>query len=145
MGKGENVFPSSSTRTNTIGVRVPAVYEQLIMLRALAETVVLIADFGIDEVADIRLALDEVATALLQDAVPGSELDCAFSYDETTMDITVSAVTVSETGPDQRSFGWHIVSTLTDSVSTSTGPRDATAGGHPTVVQFRWSRGGADA
>lgn len=141
MGKGENVFLSSSARTNTIGVRVPAVYEQLIMLRALAETVALIADFGLDEVADMRLALDEVATALLRDAVPGSELECGFTYGESTMDITVSAVTLSEAGPDEHSFGWHIVSTLTDSVSTTTGPRDAASGGYPTMVRFRWSRG----
>lgn len=141
MGKRENAFLSSSARTTTIGVRVPAVYEQLVMLRALAETVALIADFGLDEVADMRLALDEVATALLRDVVPDSELDCAFAYGESTMDITVSAVTLSETGPDERSFGWHIVSTLTDSVSTTIGSHDAASGGYPTVVRFRWSRG----
>ncbi|WP_040793761.1 ATP-binding protein [Nocardia paucivorans] len=142
MGKGENVFPSSSAQTNTIGVRVPAVYEQLVMLRALAETVALIADFGLDEVADMRLALDEVATALLQDAAPDSELDCAFAYDESSMDVTVSAVTVSAAGPDEDSFGWHIVSTLTDRISTTIGSHDPAAGGYPTVVRFRWSRAG---
>jgi len=144
MGKGEKVFPSAATRTTTIGVRVPARYEQLVMLRALAETVALIADFGIDEVADIRLALDEVATALMQDAVPGTDLDCALSYGEASMDISVSARTLTEDGPDRSGFGWHILTTLTDSVSITTAPRDAT-GGYLTTVQFRWSRGRADA
>ena len=141
MDTGENVFLPSSTRSTTIGVRVPAVYERLVMLRALAETVALIADFGLDEVADMRLALDEVATALTRNAVPGTELDCTFDYGESTMDIIVSAVTLTETGLDERSFGRHIVSTLTDSVSTTTGPHDAASGGYPTVVHFRWSRG----
>lgn len=144
MGKGEKVFPSAETRTTTVGVRVPARYDQLVMLRALAETVALIADFGIDEVADIRLALDEVATALMQDAVPGTDLDCSMSYGESSMDISVTARTVDEDGPDRNGFGWHILTTLTDSVAVDVGPRDDT-GGYLTTVQFRWSRGRADA
>ncbi|HLS78622.1 MAG TPA: anti-sigma factor [Nocardia sp.] len=144
MGKGEKVFPSAETRTTTVGVRVPARYDQLVMLRALAETVALIADFGIDEVADIRLALDEVATALMQDAVTGTDLDCSMTYDESSMDIAVSAHTVSEDGPDRNGFGWHILTTLTDSVGVDVGARDDT-GGYPTIVRFRWSRGRADA
>jgi serine/threonine-protein kinase RsbW len=66
----ENISRTSAA-TTTVGVRVPADLEQLLMLRALAETVSLIADFALDEVTDIRLALDEVATSLILDAVPG--------------------------------------------------------------------------
>ncbi|MGK8505318.1 hypothetical protein [Nocardia asiatica] len=45
MSKAEGT-PPATTRTGTISVRVPAVSEQLAMLRALAETVMLMADFG---------------------------------------------------------------------------------------------------
>ncbi|MEV6324996.1 anti-sigma factor [Nocardia sp. NPDC051787] len=136
--------PPATTRTGAISVRVPAESEQLAMLRALAETVVLMADFGIDEVTDIRLALDEVASALVLDAVPGSELDCAFSFDGDAVAVRVSALTRSDATPDQAGFGWHIVATLTDSVSASQGAHDAAAGGYPTTVDFRWVRGGSD-
>ncbi|WP_330232256.1 anti-sigma factor [Nocardia sp. NBC_00508] len=143
MSKGEGT-PPATTRTGAISVRVPAESEQLAMLRALAETVVLMADFGIDEVTDIRLALDEVASALVLDAVPGSELDCAFSFDGDAVDVQVCAVTRSNGTPDQAGFGWHIVTTLTDSVSASQGAHDSASGGYPTTVDFRWVRGGTD-
>ncbi|MEU8898850.1 anti-sigma factor [Nocardia sp. NPDC048505] len=132
----------SSTGTTTIGVRVPAELEQLTMLRALAETVTLIADFGIDEVTDIRLALDEIATALMLGAVPGSEVETGFSFREGAITVEVSGVAATDTALDQGNFGWHIVETLTDSISVAQTPFDATVSGYPTVVVFTWVRGG---
>ncbi|MFE7741541.1 ATP-binding protein [Nocardia sp. NPDC057455] len=143
MSKAEGT-PPATTRTGTISVRVPAVSEQLAMLRALAETVMLMADFGIDEVTDIRLALDEVASALVLDAVDGAELECGFGFEDDAVEVRVSTVTVSDTSPDESGFGWHIVSTLTDAVSATRGAHDSAAGGYPTVVDFRWVRGGSN-
>ncbi|WP_330230794.1 ATP-binding protein [Nocardia sp. NBC_00508] len=134
----------SSTETTTIGVRVPAQLEQLTMLRALSETVALIADFALDEVTDIRLALDEVATSLILDAVPGSMVDCEFTYDADKMFVHVSAVAVSESVIGQAGFGWHIVRTLTDSIAAAQGSYDGMLGGYPTVIDFSWVRGAAD-
>lgn len=69
------------TDTSVVGIRIPAELGQLTMLRALAETVALIGDFALDEVTDIRVAVDEVATALIVAAVPGSGIGCDFDYD----------------------------------------------------------------
>lgn len=132
--------PRSSTDTTTIGVRVPASLEQLTMLRALAETVALIADFAIDEVTDIRLALDEVATSLIMDAVPGSDLDCEFSYEAGRMFVRVRATAASEGGIGESGFGWHIVRTLTESISSAQAPFDSARSGYPTEVDFTWVR-----
>ena len=144
MGMGEWTSQSAVERTTTIGVRVPAELDQLTMLRALAETVALIADFAIDEVVDIRLALDEVATSLILDAVPGSTLDCEFTYNETEMFVRVASAAVSETVVGQAGFGWHIVRTLTQSIAAVQEPFDSVVSGYPTVVDFAWARGGAD-
>jgi serine/threonine-protein kinase RsbW len=141
MELGEKT-PVSSTGTRTIGIRVRADYEELAVLRAVVETVALLADFGIDEVTDIRLALEEVATVLIQDAVPDSELDCVFGYSGAEVDIRVSAVVTSDSGPDRRGIGWHIVSTLTDSLTASVEPHDAALGGYRATVEFRWTGGG---
>lgn len=123
---------------------MPAQLEQLTMLRALAETVALIADFAIDEVTDIRLALDEVATSLILDAVPGSDLECEFTYGENQMFVHVASVAASESVVGQAGFGWHIVRTLTDSVAAVQAPFDGTVSGYPTAVDFSWVRGGSD-
>lgn len=143
MGMGEWTS-RSSTETTTIGVRVPARLEQLTMLRALAETVALIADFALDEVTDIRLALDEVATSLILDAVSESAIDCNFTYDTNQMFVHVSSVTVSPSAVDGDGFGWHIVRTLTDSIAAAQSPYDGMLGGYPTIVDFSWVRGVAD-
>ncbi|AFU04494.1 anti-sigma factor [Nocardia brasiliensis] len=134
----------SVTETTTVAVTVPATPEQLTMLRALAETVLLIADFGLDEVTDIRLALDEIATVLLQDAVPESTISCAFTYREGVLKAVIQAVGRSETEVGAGSFGWHIVQTLTDSVTATRAPFDAAVDGYPTVVEFVWARGELD-
>lgn len=136
--------PRSSTDTTTIGVRVPASLEQLTMLRALAETVALIADFAIDEVTDIRLALDEVATSLIMDAVPGSALDCEFTYEAGRMFVRVRSIAASDGEIGQAGFGWHIVRTLTESISSAQAPFDGALSGYPTEVDFTWVRGAGD-
>ncbi|MEU6558763.1 ATP-binding protein [Nocardia nova] len=138
----EKVSPEAGT--TAIGFRVPAVADQLIMTRALTETVALVADFGIDEATDIRLAVDEVVSALIVDAVAGTEIDCTFTAGESTMDVRVAAVTTGADCPDTSGFGWHIVSTLTQWVRTSNSGYDESAGGFPAVVEFRWARGGTD-
>ncbi|MFI6217190.1 anti-sigma factor [Nocardia brasiliensis] len=143
MGMGEWTS-RSSTETTTIGVRIPARLEQLTMLRGLAETVALIADFALDEVTDIRLALDEVATSLILDAVPGSQLDCEFTYDTDQMIVHVASVATSEQVVGQAGFGWHIVRTLTHSIAASQAPFDADVAGYPTVVDFSWVRRASD-
>jgi len=142
MGMGEWSSQSAAETTTTIGVRIPAELEQLTMLRALAETVALIADFAIDEVVDIRLALDEVATSLILEATPGSTLDCDFTYNDHEMFVRVAAVAVSEKVVGQAGFGWHIVRTLTQSISAAQEPFDSVVSGYPTVVDFSWARSG---
>ncbi|MGX1776617.1 anti-sigma factor [Nocardia brasiliensis] len=143
MGMGEWTS-RSSTETTTIGVRIPARLEQLTMLRGLAETVALIADFALDEVTDIRLALDEVATSLILDAVPGTQLDCEFTYDSDQMFVHVASVATSEQVVGQAGFGWHIVRTLTHSIAASQAPFDAGVAGYPTAVDFSWVRRASD-
>lgn len=138
----DSVYTTSAD--TTVGVRIPARQEQLVMLRALAETVSLIADFGLDEVTDIRLALDEVATSLIAAAVPDSSLTCDFDYDEHRMTVRVTSISEVDSLQDQEGFGWHIVRTLTRSVSVEQHPYDVASGGYPTDVEFSWFRGGAD-
>lgn len=140
----EHVSRITADPTTTVGGRVPAELDQLLMLRALTETVSLIADFALDEVTDIRLALDEVATSLILDAVPGSELTCDFNYGDNRMTVSVTSVAATESVGERHSFGWHIVRTLTESISTEQRPFDQNAGGYPTTARFTWVRGGSD-
>jgi serine/threonine-protein kinase RsbW len=127
-------------KTTTVGFRAPARLDQLPIVRSLGETVSLHADFTLEEVADIRLALNEVATALILDAVPGSTIGCTFSYstDRVVVRVSSTAVSKAEAGPNQ--LGWYVVATLTESLSASQTAFDAGIGGYPTEVEFSWER-----
>src|SRR5690606_41997892 len=46
--------------------------------------------------------------------------------------------------PDQHSFGWHVLRTLTDSVEVSQDSFDSALSGYPTTVSFRRVRGKAE-
>ncbi|MFI6871729.1 ATP-binding protein [Nocardia sp. NPDC050406] len=138
---------TSETDTDTataIGIRIPADLGQLTMLRALAETVALIADFALDEVTDIRVALDEVATALIVAAAPGSTIGCEFDYDDESMRVRVSAVAADEDALDETGFSWHVLETLTETIVAHRSPFDISTNGYPTVVEFSRLRGDAD-
>ncbi|MTE15731.1 anti-sigma factor [Nocardia sp. CT2-14] len=127
-----------------VALRVPADVGQLAMLRALTETVMLTADFTIDVVIDVRVALDEVATTLIAAAVPTASIECEFHFDEQRVRVSAAAVTGSDAGLIEHSFGWHFVETLTDSIAVSSADFDAVKSGYPVVVEFTRLRGGND-
>ncbi|MEV6772383.1 anti-sigma factor [Nocardia sp. NPDC051030] len=133
-----------ATQTSAVGIRVPAELEQLTMLRALAETVGLIADFALDEVTDLRVALDEVATALIMAAVAGSRIDCEFDFDDRRMLVRVTALAADSDALDEHGFGWHVLQTLTENLVAQQHAYDASTGGYPTVVEFSRLRGEVD-
>ncbi|WP_054811542.1 anti-sigma factor [Nocardia arizonensis] len=138
-----NISAEQGIYSTPVEIRVAASVTQLPIVRGLAETLVLLSDFTLDEVADIRLAVDEVCSTLIAIAVPETSLLCRFTIGETELHVNVSGTAATEGLPDQRSFGWHVLRTLTDSVEATQEPFDTTASGYPTTVEFRRVRGKA--
>ncbi|MEV0539957.1 ATP-binding protein [Nocardia salmonicida] len=116
---------------------------QLPIVRGLAETLVLLSDFTLDEVADVRLAVDEVCSTLIAIAAPDTLLTCEFLVGDTELQVRVDGVAGSQGMPDQRSFGWHVLRTLCDEVTAEQQDFDAGVSGYPTTVRFRRVRGKA--
>lgn len=137
MGEPDAMSPPD---TSPVEIKVAADLGQLPILRALAETVALLSDLTLEEVSDIRLAVDEVASSLIVGATPGSTVCCEFTIGRNTMRVRVSAVSAQESLPDQNGFGWHVLRTLTDSISAGHGPYDDTVSGYPTAIEFRKAR-----
>ncbi|WP_336083987.1 ATP-binding protein [Nocardia sp. SSK8] len=124
-------------------IRVAASLTQLPILRGLAETLVLLSDFTLDEVADVRLAVDEVCSTLIAIAAPDSHLTCEFVVGDSELRVRVDGIAATEGMPDQRSFGWHVLRTLSDEVTAEQQGYDLALGGFPTSVRFRRVRGKA--
>lgn len=128
--------------TTPVEVKVIAEFGQLPVLRAVAETVAVLADFTLDDVSDIKLAVDEVCSQLIKDAVGGAGLVCTFSVSAPTLEVVARADTVTDTVPDERGFGWHVLRTLTDDISVDRRPLGADGRGFRTTVTFAKSVGG---
>lgn len=127
-------------RTRTVGFQVPAELDQLTMAHALAETILLIGGFALDEVTDLLLALDEVVTALVLVAVPDGQGDCAFTVGDGALGARVATLARAPEAIDEDAFGWHVVATLTDSLRTDYAEFDPALDGYPTTVAFGWIR-----
>lgn len=127
-------------RSRTVGFQIPAELDQLTMAHALAETVLLVEGFALDEVTDLLLAMDEVVTALVLIATPDSLIDCAFTGRDGALGARVSTLAATPDAIDEDAFGWHVVATLTDALSTRYGDFDPFRGGYPTTVEFGWIR-----
>jgi serine/threonine-protein kinase RsbW len=104
-----------------VNIRVAADKSQVPMIRAIAETLAVLADFSLDEVADIKLAVDEAAMTIIGHAGAGSELTVAFTTTEHGFHgVVQSWLPLSNTLP-QSGFGWHVLQTLTESVTVHEG------------------------
>ncbi len=121
---------------NTVGVRVPAEFPQLTMLRALTETALLIAELTLDTVTDIQIAVDEIATTIIDSAAVGSTLECEFEFDDRRTAVRITAIVADREAIDERGFGWHVVRTITQSLTAEVGAFDIALGGYPVTVAF---------
>ena len=75
-------------------------------------------DLDFDAVSDLRLAVDEACTRLIRSAVPNSTL--VLVVDPREHEVVVEASTTCKTQDilTPGSFSWHVLSSLTDEVTT---------------------------
>jgi len=81
-------------------------------------------DFTLDDIEDLRIAVDEACAMLLSQAVPGSNLECGFTLSQDTMTIAVSVPCLDPEQPASDTFAWTVLTALAGSVDASVGPDD---------------------
>ena len=117
---------------NEVEFRVAAKLENLAVLRTLVAAVATFEDLDMDSVADLRLAVDEACTRLIRSAVPGATL--VVTVHPLEHDLRIDASTECSTSDIMApgSFSWHVLSSLTDELSTfgngATPSHDGSAG-----------------
>lgn len=127
---------ADSIHATSVRIQIDADLGQIVMLRAVAETVALVAGFTVDEVADMRVALDEAATCLALGAVPDSQLTCEVNADGFRIRLAVDAVCGDSDPLDTAGFGWHVMGSITDHLTADHGSYDREQGGYPVSVTF---------
>jgi serine/threonine-protein kinase RsbW len=106
---------------DAVFIRLPAVSAYLSILRTAVAGLAARLDFTLDEIEDLRIAIDEACAMLLGRAIPGTDLECEFELTDQAMDITVTAVTIDGRLPGQHTFSWAVLTALAGHVETAAG------------------------
>jgi serine/threonine-protein kinase RsbW len=107
-----------------VTIRMPADGAYLSVLRTATAGLAARLDFTLDEIEDLRIAVDEACGLLLSQASPGADLDCDFTLAEDSMTIAVSVPSQRAQLPARDTFAWTVLSALAGSVDAWAGPGD---------------------
>jgi serine/threonine-protein kinase RsbW len=97
-----------------VEVRVPAVPRAVITMRTVAADLAARAEFTLDAVADLRMAVDEACSALVPLARDGGQLRCGFAMADGRIDVICRVPVDGHASLRQDTFGWRVLTTLTD-------------------------------
>ena len=86
------------------------------MLRTATAGLAARLDFTLDEIEDLRIAVDEACAMLLPQAVQLANLVCRFVLTPGTLDITVTMPTTRGQLPQRDTFAWTVLSALAGEV-----------------------------
>jgi serine/threonine-protein kinase RsbW len=113
---------AAATRNDDVVVLVvPADGSYLAVLRTATAGLAARLQFTLDEIEDLRIAVDEACAMLLAVAPAGAELTCEFEVTPEALAINVATpVKDSAALPGGQSFSWQVLTALAGTVSTET-------------------------
>src|SRR5215469_9668719 len=97
-GQPTTGYPTTGVR-DQVTVRMPADGAYLSVLRTATAGLAARLDFTLDEIEDMRIAVDEACAMVLGQAIPGSGLECRFSLGQDAMTIAVSVHALTPRAP----------------------------------------------
>jgi len=106
---------------DVVTIKLPAAGAYLSVLRTATAGLAARLDFTLDEIEDLRIAVDEACAMLLSQAVPGADLECEFSLRGNSMRVSVSVLTLDGQEPSRDTFAWTVLSALAGDVDSSAG------------------------
>ncbi|SDR13598.1 serine/threonine-protein kinase RsbW [Tsukamurella pulmonis] len=127
-----------TTPTHPVDLRVPADLVYLPVVRAVPEALAIMLDLDIDRVADLGLAIDQVCTELIADALPDARVEIRVDTGAEGLTTTVATHTRTDRAPDRSGFGWRVLTTLTEGLEV--GRTRSPDGGWWTSVSFQSAR-----
>lgn len=96
-----------------VELRIPADSAFLSVLRTATAGLAARLDFTLDDIEDLRIAVDEACAMVLPQARPASDLNCAFFLGDNSLTVAVSAECDSPRQPSRDGFAWTVLAALT--------------------------------
>lgn len=112
---------------DVVVLTVPAEVGYLGVLRTATAGLAARLQFALDEIEDLRIAVDEACAMLLAIAVPRAALECHFSVTDDALAVEVTVDTVPKAQlPSTSSFAWKVLTALTTSAGAEVHGQRAT-------------------
>jgi serine/threonine-protein kinase RsbW len=99
-----------------VEVRIPAAVVYVSTLRLTAASLAARCDLTIDDIEDLRLAVDEACALLLPHAVDESMLEARFELAQGRLAVDTTVVSGHDAEPDRSGFAWTVLGALASSV-----------------------------
>lgn len=119
--------PTDHEHADHVQLSMPAESAYLSVLRTATAGLAARLDFTLDEIEDLRIAVDEACAMLLAQAIPGTSLECGFDLGTDQVTITVSVVAAEPRIPAKDTFAWTVLSALAGVVDSRLDPQDRVA------------------
>ena len=114
MSDGERARSGRPGSDRAVELRITPRLENLAVIRLLVGAVGTFEDLDVDAVADLRLAIDELCTQLIQCAVPEATLVIVIDPYDDKLVVSASAACERFDVLSPGSFSWHVLKSLTD-------------------------------
>ena len=104
---------------DTVELRLPPQGAYLSVLRTATASLASRLDFTLDDIEDLRIAVDEACALLLPKAAPDAELRVRFTLAADRLDVAVSLATVDGQPPLRDTFAWTVLTALAGDVDSA--------------------------
>ncbi|MDM4720592.1 anti-sigma regulatory factor [Micromonospora sp. WMMA1363] len=119
--------PTIDDDDDVVHLTVPADGGYLGVLRTATAGLAARLQFALDEIEDLRIAVDEACAMLLAIATRDAELGCRFAVTADTLTVEVTVPTVGGAKlPAESSFAWKVLTALTTSATATAADGRAT-------------------
>jgi serine/threonine-protein kinase RsbW len=115
-------MPDRGFVDDVVELRLPAASAYLSVLRTATAGLAARLDFTLDEIEDLRIAVDEACALLIPDAAEGAELTCLFSLARDALSVTVEVPSRTGRVPRRNTFAWTVLTALAGEVDAHAGP-----------------------
>jgi serine/threonine-protein kinase RsbW len=99
-----------------VSVNVPADVSYVSTLRLTTASLAARCGLTVDDIEDLRLAVDEACALLLPHAIPGTTLDTRFRLSAGELAVDATVVSVDGADPDRSGFAWTVLGALASDV-----------------------------
>ncbi|WP_182360014.1 ATP-binding protein [Tomitella gaofuii] len=119
-----------------VTLTLDAASSQAPVARSVAETLAILYGFGLDEVADVKLAVDEACAQMERSVADNPAITMTIEVRRHVMSVSVSAELPAGAEVHEAGFGWHVLHTLTDEARVTAGKTGPVGAGRSWSITF---------